>query len=1228
MANERDPRTPALAPAATSSSDVRSRVVARNAPPELGEMFANRWELLRFLGEGGMGTVYEARDHLQGGHVALKVLTRAGAASVYRLKNEFRALADVSHPNLVRLHELGQHDERWFVVMDLVHGVDFASYVLDEDAQLHLPRLRLALAGLARGVHALHGAQKLHRDLKPSNVLVDADGRVKIVDFGLVSGPHLGAPGQTLEGIFSGTPAYASPEQLLGREQTSGSDWYAVGVMLYEALTGCSPGEPIRRANIESAGQIAHPADIDPSLPQDLCDLSLALLQYDPARRPTGAAVLEALGVDDSAETRVLSSRPSGFVGRDAELRRLSLAFERTRAGESGTLFVHGASGMGKTALVARFLEEIQHERAVILSSRCYAREQLPFKAFDAIVDQLSQLLSRLPDVEAAHLLPRDNAALMRMFPTLARVAAMASAPRPMQRNEDESATRARAFRALKEMLARISDRFALVVCIDDLQWGDLDSAQLFRELVCEPDAPNALWLGTYRSEERETSPMLQQLFADGGFRAKLQEIELGPLEPQEARELVELLNPEAEAARNEILEEAKGSPFFLTELTRYAREQGQLGAVRDVVLARAAGLSDVARGLLEVLCVAGQPVPQEVLVFAAQAEESDAARALVFASLARARSIAEVPHLEPYHDRIREAVSSHLSAERVQAINRSLAHGYERTARSDPEALVQFYLRAGDQSRAARFARDAAEKARNALAFDREAQLLRIAVQSAGDSSPHELHVSLAEALEKAGESYEAARAFAFAARDAGDAERASLQRCAMRLFLRSGHVDEGRAILREQCREVGLRLPRSPLWAYVSTALSLIVHRLRPRIDSWMVEAPLPLSSAQRQALEARFDVAWDAATAFLTYATEEAVWLVSRAFVMARRLRTPRAIALTGLFDDMWRHSVPLGGSRVGLSEHAERAMAVARSADRPELLAEALALHGTMKMYEGEVGSARDTYAEAERVLSEHGLAPQRVVSFLRVAELAVFFLSGNVHASKQHAARWLRQAEQSHDVFGQLALPVVGSPAWLVDDRPDLARRWLTDAFARSAGFEHPFASSVWWQAWVDLYTGEPDRALAHCDAAFRTWRFWVERLVEFNRALFLFTRGQALAACAARAPGDAALRKRLRKTTRALKRHRHFSLATALACQLTAHDALLAGRREEAERTFELAATLLDSQGLALFAAAREVRAAELRTPSDEHERERALSPFRERGIRNPERWLQMLAPV
>jgi hypothetical protein len=215
-----------------------------------------------------------------------------------------------------------------------------------------------------------------------------------------------------------------------------------------------------------------------------------------------------------------------------------------------------------------------------------------------------------------------------------------------------------------------------------------------------------------------------------------------------------------------------------------------------------------------------------------------------------------------------------------------------------------------------------------------------------------------------------------------------------------------------------------------------------------------------------------------------------------------------------------------------------MTVARSADSPELLAEALALHGTMKMYEGEVGSARNTYAEAERVLSEHGLAPQRVVSFLRVAELAVFFLSGNVHASKQHAARWLRQAEQSHDVFGQLALPVVGSPAWLVDDRPDLARRWLTDAFARSAGFEHPFASSVWWQAWVDLYTDEPERALARCDAAFRTWRFWVERLVEFNRALFLFMRGQALAACAARAPSDAALRKRLRKTTRALKRHR------------------------------------------------------------------------------------------
>jgi serine/threonine protein kinase len=170
-------------------------------------------------------------------------LNRLDAGSVYRLKNEFRALADVTHPNLVRLHELFAQDASWFFTMELVDGERFDHWVRPDDA-LDEARLRAALTQLVAGVSAIHSAGKLHRDLKPSNVLVTPEGRVVVLDFGLAVDPELGGVGQTVaEDSVSGTPAYMAPEQAAGKPATQASDFYALGVMLFEALTGRLPFE-------------------------------------------------------------------------------------------------------------------------------------------------------------------------------------------------------------------------------------------------------------------------------------------------------------------------------------------------------------------------------------------------------------------------------------------------------------------------------------------------------------------------------------------------------------------------------------------------------------------------------------------------------------------------------------------------------------------------------------------------------------------------------------------------------------------------------------------------------------------------------------------------------------------------------------------------------------------------------------------------------------------------
>jgi len=235
-----------------------------------------RFEIIGKLGEGGMGVVYEAVDRELGAHVALKALPKLSANAILRFKNEFRALADIQHPNLVGLGELIEREGRWFFTMDLVEGTDFLRWVRGARARVTLPptlmhgrpqraapseptlaedggavvappqddgfdesKLRSGLAQLARGLTAVHEAGKVHRDIKPSNVLVTPRGAVKILDFGLIA--DVLGDAVWSEELVVGTPTFMAPEQVLGKRVGPEADWYSVGTLLYVALTGRPP---------------------------------------------------------------------------------------------------------------------------------------------------------------------------------------------------------------------------------------------------------------------------------------------------------------------------------------------------------------------------------------------------------------------------------------------------------------------------------------------------------------------------------------------------------------------------------------------------------------------------------------------------------------------------------------------------------------------------------------------------------------------------------------------------------------------------------------------------------------------------------------------------------------------------------------------------------------------------------------------------------------------------
>src|SRR5262249_39858666 len=178
------------------------------------------------------------------------------------------------------------------------------------------------------------------------------------------------------------------------------------------------------------------------------------------------------------------------FVGRGDEIAALKRYLAQTDRGRPVVAFLHGPSGIGKTTLVERFVGELRAaERAVALKGRCYERGTVPFKASDSLVASLSRYLRRLTSADAAEVLPRDIMALAHLFPVLRRVDVVAMARRRTQPPSDRKELRRRAFAALKELLCRLADRAPLLLFIDDLQWGDLDSAQLMAELISGDEA-------------------------------------------------------------------------------------------------------------------------------------------------------------------------------------------------------------------------------------------------------------------------------------------------------------------------------------------------------------------------------------------------------------------------------------------------------------------------------------------------------------------------------------------------------------------------------------------------------------------------------------------------------------------------------------------------------------------------------------------------------------------
>lgn len=282
-------------------------------------LLAGRYEIVKMLGQGGMGAVYKAQDVELDRPVAIKVIRTelAGdAKTIARFKQELILARQVTHKNVIRIFDLGSHQGVRFITMEFVDGRDLSA-VLGKQKFKPEEAARM-VRQVCRALEAAHAEKVIHRDLKPQNIMVDDAGTVRVMDFGLARSVELS--GLTQTGAILGTPAYMSPEQAKGTPVDERSDLFSLGIILYEMLTGQVPfqadtawGTLIKRTQTPAPP----PATIDPTIPDALSAITARCLAIDPAGRYQSAAEVAAdlsayLGDEPSQST--IGARPRNIV--------------------------------------------------------------------------------------------------------------------------------------------------------------------------------------------------------------------------------------------------------------------------------------------------------------------------------------------------------------------------------------------------------------------------------------------------------------------------------------------------------------------------------------------------------------------------------------------------------------------------------------------------------------------------------------------------------------------------------------------------------------------------------------------------------------------------------------------------------------------------------------------------------------------------------------------------
>ncbi len=442
------------------------------------QLFINRYRITGELGRGAMGTIQKAEDTLLDRQVALKMITAAQLTEENRVRllSEARAAAKLNHPNIVSIYDAGEENQIPFIVMELVEGGS-----LFEKKPESLEEIISISRQICSALGHAHQHGIVHRDLKPENVLRSGDGHVKLNDFGMA---HSFSSRLSTEGVLLGTVYYIAPESIQGFVVDGRADLYALGVMLYEWITGRLPftaEDPVAVISQHLYAPIVPPHIYSAQIAPELEDLILRLFNKEPADRPESAAAVDKIlaginrgQVSDLPLTptyrldRVVRGK---LVGREKELELGRAIWQQALTGSSQMLLVSGEPGIGKTRFVHELIAYATLSGGRCLVGECFSEGGAPYEPLAPMIrESLGEGAKKRLDLPGYVL-----SDLVKITPGLDWLQAETSA----RQTQDASTEQQHIFESVFTWVDALSKQIPLLLFFDDIHWGDSASLLL-----------------------------------------------------------------------------------------------------------------------------------------------------------------------------------------------------------------------------------------------------------------------------------------------------------------------------------------------------------------------------------------------------------------------------------------------------------------------------------------------------------------------------------------------------------------------------------------------------------------------------------------------------------------------------------------------------------------------------------------------------------------------------